>query len=354
MHNFVFIHEVDKETNFSNVFTEILEQNNILFTDNDIVLIKPNLSDLASAYEGSTTDVKLVKHLIKEIQKQANCKIMIGESDHPISDASREFEILGYKELEDEMGVELVNLSNDKIVEISVDGHFFDTLRVSEKSLKATKLINFAKLKTHASMKITVCLKNLFGLIPGKFRSHYHPYMNEVLYDLSQVFKSDLCIVDGIIGMENFGPSDGTKKISNLIISGTDDTCVDIVSSKIMGFRPKSVPILKYMIKRNKNAKDVRINLEEQLDKKYKKRFKFVPWYTYFLKNFGFKIRRLGNNINQNLSSLGKFSSEVGTGLIVLFKGSFESIKTGKLRRKDAFRYGIGLLKKPIKKFRFS
>ncbi len=354
MHNFVFVHEVDEETNFSNLFSEILEQNNITFTDNDIVLIKPNLSDLASANEGSTTDVKLVKYLIQEIQKQAKCRIIIGESDHPISDATREFEILGYRELEKEMGVELVNLSKDKIVEISVDGHYFDTLRVSEKTLKATKLINFAKLKTHASMKITVCLKNLFGLIPGKFRGHYHPYMNEIMYDLSQVFKSNLCIVDGIIGMEYFGPSDGTMIRSNLIISGTNDTCVDIVCSKIMGFRPKSVPILKYMIKHNKSLKDVMVNLQEKLDKKYKKRFKFVPWYTYFFKNFGFKLRRLGNGISTKLGILGKFSSEVGTGLIVLFKGSFHSLKTGKLRRKDALRYGIGLLKRPIKKLRFS
>ncbi|MCK5159912.1 MAG: DUF362 domain-containing protein [Candidatus Heimdallarchaeota archaeon] len=354
MSNFVYVKEVDEKTNFNLLFSELLEQNNFFPTEEDLVLIKPNLCDLTSASEGSTTDVKLVRYLIQEIQKKSNCKIVVVESDHPISDADREFEILGYKELEKELDIELVNLSKDKIVEVSIDGHYFDTLKVGETSLKATKIINFAKMKTHASQKITICLKNLFGLIPQKFRKEFHPYMNQIHYDLDNTFQTNLCIVDGLVGMEDFGPSDGFAKQSNLIISGTNNTCVDIVCSKIMGFRMKSVPVLKYMTKLNNSLKDVRINLQKKLDKKYKRNFKFIPWYTHYLKNLGFKLIRFGNKISDKLSSLGSFSSEAGTGFLVLLKGSFSSLSSGKLSRKDAIRYAIGLLRKPIKRMKYS
>lgn len=353
MNSLVYVHEVDEKTNYNQLFAEILDQNNMKFTENDLVLIKPNLGDLTSPSNGSTTDVTLVRYLIQEIQKQANCRIIIAESDHPISDADREFEILGYTELRDELGVELVNLSKDNKVEIFVDGHYFNTLCIGETSFKATKIINFPKLKTHGSQKITVCLKNLFGLLPQKFRGHLHSHLSEVLHDLDQIYHTDLCIVDGVVGMEGYGPSDGSAKEANLIISGTNNVCVDVVCSKIMGFNPNSAPNINYMLKLNSSLKDVRINFEKKLNKKYKRRFKFIPWYTYFFKILGKKFERFGTSISKTFDALGGFLAEAGTGLMVLFKGSFVSLGTGKLRRNDVFKYAVGLLRKPIKKLKF-
>ncbi len=59
-----------------------------------------------------------------------------------------------------------------------------------------------AVAKTHGLTNITGVIKNLFGLLPRKNKSFYHPHINDVIIDLNRFVKLGLCIVDAIVGME--------------------------------------------------------------------------------------------------------------------------------------------------------
>jgi len=349
MYNDVFIHEVDDKTSLDVVFKDILNLNKFSITDNDIILIKPNLCDLRSPLEGSTTNVILVEQLVKTIRNISKCRIVIVESNHVVASADAEFDFLGFRELESKYNVDLVNLSLDKKYDVFVDGYYFKKLKLAETLLKATKIINFAKLKTHAQYKITICMKNLFGLIPRKFRKEYHPFMNEVLFDLNQIFKTDLCIVDGIPGMEGFGPSEGEPKNTKLLISGTNNIATDIVCTRIMGMKIKSVPFIKFAIKQFPDIKKVYINNSKKFNKKYKFKFKFIPFYTFFFKRISLRMQRKTTFKFRRRNSIAQFLNDIGAGMIVLLKGCFVTLGTGKLRRQDAKRYGMGLLKRPFR-----
>lgn len=80
-------------------------------------------------------------------------------------------------------------------------------------------LISLAKLKMHTITGITCVLKNQFGANPQKRKIHYHSNLITVIHDLNKVKLPDLCLVNGIIGMEGNGPVDGTPILSRLLLN---------------------------------------------------------------------------------------------------------------------------------------
>lgn len=245
---------------------------------------------------------------------------------------------MGYRELADTHGVDLINLSKDKRYEVVVEGYFFETLEVPETLLRATKLVSIAKLKTHAQQKITCSMKNLFGLLPRKAKAKYHPFMNEVLADLNEFYKPSLCIIDGIVGMEGFGASDGDKKEVGIIICGRDPVATDAVAARIMGFNPKSVPNLRFAEKTGLGTMR-NIEIVGDIDINSIGRFEFIPFYSYLAYRVSFFLSRLGYRINNSLEGLSGFISQMGVGFLVLRRGFFFIPEFGVLYRKDARKY---------------
>lgn len=310
--------------------------------DNDRIVIKPNLCDFRPAWEGGTTDPRIVEAFIKIIREKANPEITIVESDHAVATADEEFERLGYIEIAQRLGVGLVNLSNDKRYDMALEGHYFETLKSTETLLRATKIISVAKLKTHSQQKITCNMKNLFGLLPEKYKSKYHPFMSEVLVDLAEFYKP-FCIVDGIVGMEGSGPSDGERKEVGVIIVGSNPVAVDAATARLMGFNTGSVPNLKY-------AKKMKIGtIHPQIvgDRAIRK-FKFIPFYSYWIQRLSLNLSKIGHIFSNMANGFSKFLSQASGGLIVVVKGSYVSSEMGVLMRKDAIRYAKGLMKKVI------
>lgn len=109
-------------------------------------------------------------------------------------------------------------------------------------------LISFAKLKTHDMCKITCVLKNQFGANPRKNKSRYHKHLNKVIHDLNKARLPDLCVVDGIIGMEEDGPITGIPKPAGILIVGNDPVSTDHTCARIMEINPNKIPYLKLAI----------------------------------------------------------------------------------------------------------
>jgi uncharacterized protein (DUF362 family) len=91
-----------------------------------------------------------------------------------------------------------------------------------------------------------MCLKNLFGCIPGRIRLIIHPFIIDAIHDYMQIFRSDLNIIDGIIGNQNDEGIPHPVR-SNIMIGGYDAICVDVVGTKCMGVDPEEVEYLKLL-----------------------------------------------------------------------------------------------------------
>lgn len=168
--------------------------------------------------------------------------------------------------------VSLTNLSRDKKLEVQINGKHLKRLKVPLTLLFADKFISVAKMKTHYHEVISCVMKNQFGLLPQRYKNGFHPYLSEILTDLNGFYHPDICIVDGIVGLEGDGPTDGTPRNFGIIVLGTNPVSTDSVAARIMGFNPKKIPHLKY-------AKDKigTFHFTELGDPLKLKKVKFIP-----------------------------------------------------------------------------
>ncbi|MFQ5977086.1 MAG: DUF362 domain-containing protein [Candidatus Heimdallarchaeota archaeon] len=344
MINEVLIRQANYE-NLAETVGEILDRCNFLVSDQDFVVIKPNLCDLRPSWEGCTTDLSLIVAVIDKIREQASPRIAIIESNHWVADAETEFERLGFAELAREKGVELLNISHQEKERIKIQGQYFEYFLAAKPLLEMTKFISVPKLKTHSQHKVTLAMKNQFGLITATLKKRHHPFMEDVLLDLSEIFKPDIIIVDGIVGMEGAGPSDGMKVNSGVLIGGTDYFAVDSAATKFMGFNPKKVPALKNAHKKmGYSFKEIEI--DSNVSKR--KKFRFVPFLTYRIQRLTFWMQRRAINFDGKVAALAEFMREGSMGLMVLLKGRYIASDQGIILRPMVWRYGRGLMRRPF------
>lgn len=262
---------------------------------NKRIAIKPNLCSAKSSYCGATTDVRMVRELIRMLNEATgeSCEIFIFESNGEGINADHAFDCLGYRDLEGEFSnVKLVNLSKDKKIRIALkNAKAFDLLDIAATTLETEYLISVAKLKTHVDERMSCILKNQFGMIPRKHKAFFHPVLSEVLCDLNQLYKPDLCVVDGISGMEGFGPTQGSPKSVNAILIGTNPIATDIVAAKVMGFKPKQIPHLKKTMKANRYGESDFSLAGEDL-RTVQCKFRFTPFRHYLIARIGLRLQK--------------------------------------------------------------
>jgi uncharacterized protein (DUF362 family) len=103
-------------------------------------------------------------------------------------------------------------------------------------------LISCAKMKTHMATKVTLGMKNMFGLLPDKLKFKYHALgISKVIVDINTVLKPHLTVVDGFVAMEGKGPIDGSPVRMDLIVAGKDPVATDATCARIMGIDPHKV-----------------------------------------------------------------------------------------------------------------
>ncbi|MFX0205133.1 MAG: DUF362 domain-containing protein [Candidatus Hodarchaeota archaeon] len=209
------------------------------------VLIKPNICTQIDKTGFAVNDVQVVETLIKLILKEnQDLSIKIVESDSISKFADEAYIKFGYKSLEEKMqmsdsDVSLINLTHSPTIEINFKGNYFKNPKLPEILLGSKFLISLAVAKTHFLTFLTGTLKNLFGLLPRKDQTFYHPHINDVIVDINRIIQPNLCIVDARVGLEGWaGPK--SRRLDRFII-GRKPVSTDATMARIMGFNPEKV-----------------------------------------------------------------------------------------------------------------
>jgi uncharacterized protein (DUF362 family) len=208
----------------------------------DKVLIKVNFITDKTWDTGATTDPIVVEAIIKKLEA-LSVKVYVVESDATITNADKAFEATGMKDMCSRNGVEWLNLRHVKdTVKLAVpNGEVLKSITVPRLVIESA-VISAAKLKTHADTGVTLGMKNMFGLLPDKFKGKYHLRgISKVIVDINTVLKPALTVIDGFVGMEGQGPVDGIPVKMDLIIAGTDPVATDATACRVMGFNPYEI-----------------------------------------------------------------------------------------------------------------
>ena len=266
-----------------NLLDQMRARNKLKIKAKANIMIKPNICFVKGYETGTTVDPFLVKCLVEWLLKTYDIEsIIIGEADATILKVDVAFKVLGWEEaFRQYQNIHLLNLTKDKSVNVDIDGLYLTSLTMPKSYMEADYLISFGKLKTHVQTGITCILKNQFGANPVKYKAKYHPYLDSVIHDMNKIRLPDLCLVDGIIAMEEEGPVDGRPKPLGLLIVGNDAVATDHACARIMDFRPKKISHLKLAIKQKLGNSDYDVFGENIEDVKTS----FISVWTKLIKN---------------------------------------------------------------------
>ena len=206
------------------------------------VLIKVNFITTKTWDTGATTDPIVVEAIIKKL-KHLPVEIFVVDSDATMTNADKAFEATGMKEMCQQNDIQFLNLryQKEKVKIPILDCETLGSITVP-RIVTESAIISAAKLKTHMSTKVTLGMKNMFGLLPDKFKGKYHAKgISKVVVDINTVLKPALTVIDGFVGMEGKGPTDGTPVKMDLIIAGKDVVATDATAARVMGFEPMEI-----------------------------------------------------------------------------------------------------------------
>ncbi|MFH1457997.1 MAG: DUF362 domain-containing protein [Candidatus Omnitrophota bacterium] len=222
------------------------------------VLVKPNLLMAIEPEKGVTTHPEVVRAVIK-ILKDIDCRILVGDGPSvwgkQIENVDEVYRRTGIRRVCEEEGVSLVEFDKRRM-----RGKFPLAAILDECDF----LVNVPKLKTHGLTLLTGALKNLFGLVPGTFKTELHKrfYGRQdfcgILVDIFQEVLPALTVVDGIVAMEGEGPgTSGRLRDLHLLLAGPDAVALDSVMALIMGLAPLDIPTTKEAFQRGLGCADI-------------------------------------------------------------------------------------------------
>jgi uncharacterized protein (DUF362 family) len=232
----------------------------------DKVLIKVNFITDKTWDTGATTDPIVVEAIIKKLEGLP-VKIYVVESDATMTNADKAFEATGMKDMCSRNGVEWLNLRYIKdTVKLAVpNGEALKSITVP-RLVTESAVISAAKLKTHVDTGVTLGMKNMFGLLPDKFKGKYHMKgISKVVVDINTVLRPALTVIDGFVGMEGQGPIDGTPVQMNLIIAGTDVVATDATACRVMGINPYEIKHIRKAFEKSLGKSEAQV-VGEKLD----------------------------------------------------------------------------------------
>ncbi len=240
---------------------EILE--NLNWTEivkpNAKIVIKLNLCEFDPAKVcNANTSPEVIEALCIKL-KERTSDITLVEAHSYRAPAEEAFKSTKIYELVEKLGVKLVNLSKSSTRDVGnkLLGPMPEIL------LDADVFITMPKLKTHALTYFTGSLKNQWGCVPRHDRIALHHSLDGLIVDINGLLKPKLCIMDGIIGMEGRGPTNGDPIELDIILGSTDPVALDATAMRLVGLDPQKARhvTLAYEFKQG-NFKEEEIELD--------------------------------------------------------------------------------------------
>ncbi len=214
------------------------------------IILKPNLVNHAP--HPITTPAACVDAVIDYLRIHTNAHIIVAEGSGD-GNTWRAFRELGYEELAARKNVELIDLDAQPYVRFT-NHHlqFLKEFHIPEPLLDAF-VVSIPVLKAHSMAKVTLCMKNMFGIAPARVyggsaykKAKLHGRTNDELqhyiFELNQYRKPDLCVLDATVGMATahlWGPQ--CDPPVNKILASADCVAIDACGAQLLGFDWRSV-----------------------------------------------------------------------------------------------------------------
>lgn len=214
------------------------------------VLVKPNLvggggTDLACTHAGVV---------------RAACELVLAAGSRPVvadspglGTAKNVARKRGYEAALANLDVEISDLGSPIKIPLSLGG----SVAVSRTALEADRILNLAKLKAHRQVRLTLAVKNTFGVVCGARKALIHARYGErenrfesLLMDVAQALPKMTSVLDGIVAMHGTGPFDGQAYPLGLLGVSSSAVALDTAIYSLLKQAPEDVPLFAEAVRR--------------------------------------------------------------------------------------------------------
>jgi uncharacterized protein (DUF362 family) len=200
------------------------------------VAVKPNLcTERPEQIHTANTSAEVLRGVCQVLRERTD-RITIVESDGARYKAETAFENNGVYQIAKDLGIRVVNLSKDDLVE--VDDPRMKGFGLAKTWLEADAFITLPVLKTHATTVFTGSIKNQWGCVPRYDRIMLHKYLHELVGDLNKMRPVTLALMDGMVGMQGRGPINGYPINLNVLLASRDPVALDATGMRLIGLDP--------------------------------------------------------------------------------------------------------------------
>ena len=211
------------------------------------ILLKPNWIMAVPPENCATTHPAIFK-AVCEIFSAAGADLCYGDSPGRGTTEEEHLEAAratGFLDVGVELGIPIADFLNGREINTGTQTFF-----VANGALDCDGIFSLPKLKTHGFLKMTGCVKNQFGCVPGLLKGEFHVKLPDreqfarMLVDLNLCLKPRLYVLDGIMAMEGNGPRGGNPHKLGLLAMSTDPVALDAVACRICRINPYNIPTI--------------------------------------------------------------------------------------------------------------
>ena len=211
------------------------------------VLLKPNIVEYIPG-KPVNTDAQLIGAAVEAFLRLGAASVTVAEGPGH----HRDTELLLYQTgLGDQLAhrkITFVDLNRDELIKTKLQANYsgLGQLWLPGTVLASDFIVSMPKVKTHHWTGVTLSMKNMFGIVPG--RRYGWPKnvlhwagIHESILDICATVRPHFVIADAIVGMEGDGPLNGVDINLNRIVLSDDPVAADIVCSRVLGVIPERI-----------------------------------------------------------------------------------------------------------------
>lgn len=207
------------------------------------VLIKPNIGWDRIPAQAANTDPTVVAELVRLCMGAGAAQVVV--TDIPVNDPRRCFARSGIADAARAAGARVVDTASLSMVPARLSGASAG-IEVMEEVLLADRVINVPVVKHHSLSRVTIGLKNWFGVL-GRGRNRLHQGIDRAIAELGAIFRPTLTVIDATRVLVASGPQGGSLadvREVGAVAAGVDPVALDAWGAKAMGVEPGSLPFL--------------------------------------------------------------------------------------------------------------
>jgi uncharacterized protein (DUF362 family) len=220
------------------------------------VLLKPNVGWDRLPEQAANTDPQVMAELVRLCLAAGAGRVVV--ADISCNDPARCFARSGVRAAAEAAGAEVLDARKLDLVAANLAGAAAG-LEVIAPLLAADRVINVPVAKHHGLSRVTVGMKNWFGVL-GRGRNRLHQDIDRSIAELGATFRPTLTVVDATRVLLASGPQGGSLddvKAVGAVLAGIDPVLCDAWGARELGVDPRTLGFLREAERRGLGRSDL-------------------------------------------------------------------------------------------------